>query len=133
MNTKKTALTALTIATLLVAGGLMAIQEVRADNTNPRSNFIQKLAEQFGLNQDDVQTFFNEQRQERSQKMEQRHEEHMSELVANGTITEAQKQALESKHEELQNEMNAWAETQGIDLTLIRPRMGMHHGQGIGF
>jgi hypothetical protein len=155
MTTKKTALTALTIATLFVAGGALLTGAAQADDTSPQTTMIQKLAERFNLNQDDVHAFFNEQREEHRQEMEQRHEEHLAELVANGTITEAQKQALQAKHEEMQEkkasfkdlspaerkaqmetfhaEMESWAQAQGIDLPTIRPEKGMggHHGHSM--
>jgi hypothetical protein len=65
---------------------------------------VQNLAEKFNLNEDEVKSFFDEQRQEREQQMLQHKEERLSQAVADGVITEEQKQALQEKWQEMGQE-----------------------------
>jgi hypothetical protein len=112
---------------LVSAAGLKAVR-AESDSSPP---FVQKLAERFGLNEDEVQSFFDEQRQERWQEMENLRSERLNQAVEDGAITEEQKQALIDKWQEVQTEkdqhreeMQNWFQEQGIDETTLMPYIG---------
>ena len=102
------------ILTVLVVGGvgLTAASAVQADDTSStHTEFVSRLAERFGLNATEVQTFMQEEwgtRHEiRKGEMQTRLEERLSQAVAEGSITEEQKQLLLTKHAELQQDREA--------------------------
>lgn len=132
------------------------------DESQPQTQtqtLIQRIIQRLGLNQQEVDTVVNEYRQERHSHMQARFEERLNDAVAQGALTESQKQALLEKHEEQfqemqslsweerrqersehHQEMQAWAEANGIDLSQIMP-MGQgefspgsrhHRGMGMG-
>lgn len=100
---KKLLLTAVTVTVL--GAGLFGISSVSAQTaTDPSSSIVQKIAEKFGLNKDEVQKVFDEERVTRQAKMQTRMEDRLTELVSTGKLTEAQKQLILTKHKELQTE-----------------------------
>ena len=120
----------------LVATGLLATKAVRADDAVNYPPFVERLVERFNLNESDVQTFFDEQRVEHHQAMLQNREERLNQAVSDGVITEAQKEALTNKWEEMQQErqlhreeMQKWFEEQGIDTEVLREYAGFGHGR----
>ena len=153
----------LIIALALVLLGGIGITAVKADAQGVQGNhetIIQKLVERFGLNQQEVESVFDEVREERHAQMQAKYEEKLDALVQEGKITEEQKEAIIAKHEEMRAEkqenfgfwkdlepeerrakmeehraeMQAWADEKGIDLSLIGGlggRKGMGRG-GIG-
>lgn len=138
----------LALAALLTVG-VMGTTAVQAQEANG-STFAQRIADHFGLNQDDVESFLQESRQERKALMQEKHQEHIDELVANGILTQAQADELQAIHEAwIQSkengqdlsreerqaqreahraEIEAWAAENGIDLSDIRPD---HAGPGM--
>lgn len=143
------------LPTLLLTGalavGALGISKVSAQDTGSYPPVVQKLAERFGLDVDDVESVFEEERANRHAEMLTKFEDRLSEAVENGKITEAQKQAIIDKHEEMESrmeelrnlspeerktkmdawhsELKAWAESQNIDL----PFMEFGKGFGKGF
>lgn len=136
----------LLVVTVLVAGGagLLVTRSARAENDfgKPFDSLVQKIADQFGLNQDEVQVVFDEhqaerraerekRREERQAEREQKFAEKLTEAVNNGEITEEQKQLILAKRAELENqnqaqkqnmeqkrlELEAWAEENGLENT----------------
>lgn len=111
------------------------------DAQNPMSSLVQKIADKFNLNKDDVQKVFDEQHDEMRKTMEAKHQERLDQLVKDGKITEAQKTLIQKKMKELQaqreserdsfkdltpeemkakmdqhrSEMENWAKENGID------------------
>lgn len=150
MRNKKVILTALIagVITLGIVGTSTANAYFGRSNQN---DFAQKFADKFGLNQTEVQTFFDDIHQQMHEQhqaeMQTRHEERLSELVSEGQISEEQKQLILQKQaeqqanrednlEEWQNltreerrtqmeehreEMQSWAAANGIDMSLIGP------------
>jgi hypothetical protein len=130
--------------------GTLGVRAVKADETSSYPPFVQKLVEKFNLNEDEVKTFFEEERQEHQQAMEQNREEkqqnqeeRLNQAVEDGVITEEQKEALQNKQEEMrqeqeqerkqhQEEMQAWFEEQGIDPETLAPYGGFGHHRGFG-
>lgn len=142
-------------AALALAGGIMLYsgQQASADEgSNPRDTMIQALVERFGLNQTEVETFFEEQHAARQAEREATHEANLDAAVTAGVITESQKDALVAKHAEMQveretarengekpdksereehrAEMEAWATEQGIDLEALHEFMQSQNPEG---
>ena len=138
------------VAVLITGAATYGINKVNAEtNESDLPPMIQRLVEKFNLNKDDVTKFVNEERTTRQAEMQKKFEDKLTELVKNGKLTESQKTALIAKHNEMkanrQNIRNttkeerhekmeaertayeAWAKSQGIDLSLIRPE-----GKGFG-
>ncbi len=113
--------------------------------TDPHTSIIQKLVTKFGLKEDEVKAVFNEERAERQKEMQTRLEERLTQAVTEGKITEDQKKLVLAKHEELQKEretnqemmqnatpeerrakmqerrqeLQTWAEQNGIDIQYL--------------
>jgi polyhydroxyalkanoate synthesis regulator phasin len=145
------AVTAVALASLAGLGAASA----QSSNGNDNS-IVDKLATTFGLNREEVQTVFDEQRNEMHAEREANRSEHLQSLVDDGTITADQKTALEAKQEEMhakrdalrdqdlsreemhdameqaRTEFEAWATEQGIDLDALHPNgeqgQGRHKG-----
>lgn len=156
--TKITA-TSLAVATFAILAGAASLQSVSAEELNNYPPMVQRLAERFGLNADEVQEEFDTMHQERMQEREAQHNAQLDQLVEDGVLTQEQRDELEAMHEEFQAshenmqsmtmeerhaameehraEMDAWAEENNVDLLLIRPEGrgmgpgGMHHGGGM--
>ena len=147
---KKIIIPAVSIALLgsVVTYGLTSVKA----ETNTPTEFpplVQKLISKFNLNKDEVSKIMEQDRSERQAEMQKRFEEKLTELVKTEKLTENQKTALISKHnemkankqniremtrEERQNKMQEekskyeeWSKSQGIDLSLLRPE-----GKGFG-
>jgi hypothetical protein len=100
-------------------GATIAVAQAEDNNSHP---MIQILAERFGLNENDVEEVFDEIRADHFAQKQTMLEEGLNEAVADGVITEEQKQALLDKKaemrthkEEHRQEMQAWFEEEGID------------------
>ncbi len=147
---KKAILISMLVVGVLVLGTSVA----KADETKDYPPIIQKLVEKFGLNETEVKQVFDEQRTERKAEMQAKREEKLNQAVGEGVITEEQKQALLAKKEEVRvnkgelkdlskeereaqreanrEEMQTWAEGQGIDLEALHQFMGPKKGPGKG-
>lgn len=125
---------------------------------NGYSPMAEKIANRFGLNKDEVEAVFEEERTQRQEEMRTRQEERLTKAVSDGKITEEQKQAIVTKRAELQEnrqqmtnlsdeervqrmeehrqEMETWAEENGIDMSLFmglgKGPGGRGFGQGVG-
>lgn len=135
----------LIIPTIVLGLGALtfATSKVMADdNVRP---FNTRIAEHFGLNQDEVDDFRRQMHEERQAEMGQRHQERMNSLIEDGTLTEDQANMLEARHEEMRaereanleqwrsmsreekqtqmeehrQEMQQWAEENGIDPEVL--------------
>ena len=160
------------MVTILTTVGLGTVMTKTAlaqdsDEASPMTALVQKVANRFGLNQDEVQAVFDEDRAERrafrqqdrearQEEMWQRMTERLDQAVADGNISEAQKQLILEKHQEMQAEcqarmengdeltfeqrqalreqhreqMEAWAEENEIDLEYLMGGMGMKNRGG---
>ncbi len=112
------------------------------DFNNSRDSLVTKIATKFNLNEQEVSQTFEEFRTEnrsnRQEKKQEMFESRLNSKVEDGTITEDQEYAILQKHEELMGEMDemydlspeerqekmadvheemqAWAEENGIDM-----------------
>ncbi|MDO8507369.1 MAG: hypothetical protein Q7S53_02270 [bacterium] len=155
MKTKTLAVTAVALGTFALAG-IYGVGVIKAETAeNGRDTIVQKIADKFKLNKDEVKAVFDENRAERQGKMEERFEANLNKAVESGKITEAQKSAILTKHKEIQakrdglkdlpqeerhdamqkihEEMENWAKDNGIDMSQIAgPRGEGHHGGNFG-
>lgn len=152
MKTKTLAVTAVALGTFALAG-IYGTGVIKAENANDgRDTIIQKIADKFKLNKDEVQSVFDENRAERQGKMVERFETNLNKAVESGKITEAQKSAILAKHKEIQvkrdelkdlpqeerhnamqkihEEMQKWAKDNGIDISQIAGPRGEGHRKG---
>ena len=89
----------------LLGIGILGVNAAKADDAGGYPPIIEKLVERFGLNEDEVKTFFDEERQERHQMMLQNKEERLDQAVADGVITDEQRQALAVQEHRIQQEV----------------------------
>lgn len=76
-----------------------------ATNQNGSDRLVDKLATRFNLNKDEVNQVFEEEQAERQAEMQQTIEERLTQAVAEGKLTEEQKQKVLAKQAELRAEM----------------------------
>jgi len=153
MNKKN--VVAATVGSLAFAA-ILGAGAIYAQGGNLQTNDLpQLIAQKFNLNQDEVQTVFDQyreqRREQRQQENQQRMEENLNQAVADGKITESQKQLILQKHQEMQaeresetfdpgqgrenarkhhDEMEQWAKDNGIDLeSVIGDRPMMRDGE----
>lgn len=146
------------MALAVLAGGLLTVTNASADDSvNPHEAIIQKIADKFGLNKDEVQKVFDEERTVRQAEMQVKLEERLAQAVAEGKITDAQKTLILNKHKELQEErsnrqnwqnltreqrktqmeskkaeLETWANQNGIDMEYFHSKIGMKGHGGFG-
>jgi len=140
--------TLLTIMAVTILGGSLIAPKaaLAADNTwaDHINTMIEKLSSKFNLNKDEVKNTFEEMRtqrqQERQKEMQAQFETRLNQAVKDGKITEDQKAKIMAKHQELQkergskhDEMEAWAEKNGIDLEWMMGFGGPRGMMGRGF
>lgn len=130
------------------SAGLVATQAVNAattDNSKEQTSIVDKIASKFGLNKDDVQKVFDEDRTAHEAERQAKQSERLQKLVDAGTITADQKTKIEAKIAELQSkresehdsfkdltdderkakmdaakaELDQWAKDNGIDLSKL--------------
>ncbi len=139
---------ALSLGALAVVSGLTyTAQQVQAFGfgNGDHQNMAATLAEKLGKSEADVQAAFEAVREDKRQEAETVFENRLDEAVQNGELTEEQKQLVLSKHQELRaqfqveqqqrqqhrQELQAWAEENGIDMSFLG-NMGMGFGRGEG-
>lgn len=140
----------------LATGAVANAESGATESGGPMSGLVDKLVSTFNLDKDKVQEVFDEQRTEMEQQREQGRAEKLQALVDDGTITSAQKTAIETKIKEMKEsreqnkdsfkdmteeerksamdekriEMESWAEEQGIDLNELKGIFGGPGGHG---
>lgn len=144
---KKVLITGLTSAVII--GSLWTATRVAAqesiDSSRPMDTLALKIANKFGLNQSEVEAVLGEARQEHQQLRQAQMSQRLEQLVTEGKITQAQKELIEAKHQEMQaarlnqqeawksmtrqerqaqmeqkrSELKAWAEENGIDTSYL--------------
>lgn len=127
--TKKSAIISAVLIGFLAVGALGNMPASAQDLADyPR--IVQKIADRFGLDEDEVHKVFVEFREE--QKIEARNQfySRLNDLVSSGKLTNEQKQAIVKKFDEMKGtgqDLKDWAAENNIDLRLL-PKM--HFGQG---
>lgn len=138
MKKSKLLLPALVITTAgLVTFGVVTAH-ARWFDSDPTS-LAQSLAQKLGIGEDKVTTALDSIDSDRQAQWQTQWEQELSQLVSDGKITEAQKQAIIQKKKELldaqlkaRTELAAWARENGIDLRyLMGGPFGHHPGRGM--
>lgn len=142
---------ALVLAIVTLAAYRTATVYAQGSN-NKYPPVLEKLVERFDLNEEEVRVVFDQVREEHQQEMQEQFTQRLDQAVADGKITVAQKELILAKHEELKGgkenwedwhslspeerkemgqkrheELEAWAESNGIDLSLF---FGLGKGEG---
>lgn len=95
----------------LAAIGIVSFGAVQAlahnATTSDGKTIVQKLAEKFNLQQDEVQQVFDDHKTQVKTDMQTKISDRLSEAVTQGKITEEQKQKIVDKQKELQSQMEA--------------------------
>ncbi|PIR98169.1 MAG: hypothetical protein COT89_00440 [Candidatus Colwellbacteria bacterium CG10_big_fil_rev_8_21_14_0_10_42_22] len=152
MKNKFTAITLSALAVGLIIGGAGIVSADTGDDSRP---WFGRFAEKFNLDQAEVQSFMQEIHEERMAEMQDRFGDRLDTAVENGNLTEAQKNLILEKHEEMRAErqanqenwqglspeerreqaqehraeMQQWAKDNGIDLPFFA---GPEGGRGFG-
>lgn len=109
-NTHKTL--GIVAVSVLVFGavGMVGLTQVSAQSeSDTYPPIIQNLAEKFGLKETEVHEVFEANR-------EQRHDDRMSALIEDGTLTQEQADLLDAKHEELREKrQELWGQSQTME------------------
>lgn len=131
----------------IISSGTVYAAETTDAKTTMFSRLVEKIAAAFNLDKSKVEVVVEEVQKEhqaeRQAEMKQKQAEHLSTLVSEGKITEAQKQAIIAKTEEMRNSFNpetmknmtqeerksamekqrsnleSWAQSQGIDTQYL--------------
>ena len=127
---------------VLTMVGVVGAKTIKADENNTYPPIVQRLAEKFNLNQDEVKNVFDEERQFRQQDRLNSLEDGLNKAVSDGVITSEQKQAFLDMHNNMQQErgqnreeMQTWLSENGIDhdkLSSYVGFMGGDFGRGFG-
>lgn len=145
-------------ALVLAISGLAVFSTGKVMAESSKDNYpsiIRKLVQKFGLKESDVKAIFDEAKSERQTQMQTKFEERLNQAVADGKLTEAQKQAILAKHKELaekrgtkpenwqnmtpeqrrqymetqKQELEAWAKQNNIDLQYFFGGVGKGFGR----
>ena len=142
-----------TVGAGILGTGAMVSAASNTTSHDPMSSLVNKLSSTFHLDKTKVQEVFDQQRSDMGAKHEQRVVSRLDSLVSAGTITSAQKSAIQTKLGELKNEresnkdtmknlseterksamdskraeLEMWASEQGIDLSKLD---GVFRGPG---
>lgn len=126
-----------------------------AANTSARTDLVDKIAQRFSLNRDDVQKVFDENRATHEAEMQQNMQDRLTQAVKDGKITEDQKAKILAKADEMKtfmdtlkdktaeerktamenkrNELEQWAKDNNIPIQYVRFLHGPRgHGMGRG-
>jgi hypothetical protein len=138
----------------LATAGIANAESSTSSSTDPMSSLVEKIASTFNIDKAKVQSLFDENKTAREAEREKQQTERLQKLVDDGTITAAQKTAIEAKLAELKKERDAdkdtmkdlsdaerkakmdekraelesWAKEQGLDLTKLKGILGGGRG-----
>ena len=136
------------VALTLFTFSTLVTNKVDAEEESSTHPLVQKLVDRFSLNEEEVKTVFEESRQEHQAQRQASYEANLDQAVEAGILTQDQKNALLEKKSELradrgqfkdlsseekqeerelrQDQMQSWAESNGIDLEALHEFLGEH-------
>ena len=112
---KRVALVAVGVAAGLSLAAAGYASAATATTTSDLPPMVEGLAEKFNLNKTEVAAYLETERETRQAEREAEFTKSLETLVSEGKLTEAQKTAILSKHEELQTKREALRDTTGSD------------------
>lgn len=142
--------------TLVGVGSYATTQAYAQSSTMP--NLVQMIAQKFNLNQNDVQAVFDQAKQQQMANRQTKIDNRLTQAVKDGVITDAQKQLIVNKLQEIQTQrqntkdqfknmtpqqrrdamqrqiqdLQQWAKDNNIDLTKLKGIFGFGMGMGKG-
>lgn len=97
---------------------------------NSQDTMVNRMAERFGLNKDEVQKVFDEQRSVRQGEMISRFEDRLTQAVSDGKITEAQKKLILEKKDQMLKDMEQWRnDNPKATADQVRDKMQQHRDE----
>lgn len=161
MNLPKQLIAAGAVAAISATGiGGVAAVSAQTDtaSSDPTSSLVTKIAQKFNLKTEDVASVFNEDRQAKETERTAQAEKELTQAVADGKLTAAQKDAILAKRKELQaqrdsdrqamdsktdserkaameakkTELDNWVKQNNIPTDYVRYLMGGGKGHGHG-
>lgn len=119
----------------------VTIAHAQTNSNNGFSKLVQAIAQKFNLDPNQVQDVFNQYHRQNMQNRQAFFQNRLDDLVTQGKITQSQKQAILDEVAKLKiesaisrqnrlSEIQSWAQSQGIDLSLI-PMLGRGRGMGM--
>lgn len=111
------------LALAIIAAGLMTTNMVSAQDANGSNSLVAAIASKFNLNQADVQSVFDEQRSKHQAERKAEIETKLTQAVADGKITEAQKQAIITHFTEMKEDRPSKEEFQNLTEEQIKAKM----------
>ncbi len=93
------------VAVIGIGAGIVRLATVSADELSTYPPIVQKIADKFNLNVDEVKVVFDQDREDHQAEMEVKMTDRLTDAVTDGKITEAQKDLIIAKHEEIQAKM----------------------------
>jgi len=136
---KKVLVPALILGAAVAVGALSYVGATSAAGNGFRGNDEMKsqLAEKLGVEESQVESAIGEMREEKRTLRRAEQEEKLSEAVADGVITEEQKQAIidhrnetQTDREQRRSENQQWMEDGGIDHDALKEYTGGGEGMG---
>ena len=145
------------MASVAIVSAIAGASFIGANTASAHSgdgSLVSRIAERFGVSETEVQEVVDELKEERQAEREAARAEHLDALVADGTLTAEQraelevfddkrqaqreelkaqdltKQEVREAMEALRDEVEAWAESEGVDLDSIRPERDGEHRRG---
>ena len=141
-----------TLAVVVGGTAFLGVRSVHAQSNNGIQSLVQEIAQKFNLDQSQVQSVFDNHHSKRQDMMKQKMEDRLTQAVKDGKLTEAQKQAILTKIQEVKNnlmsadfknktpqekkqamewqrqDLENWAKSQGIDSSYLMKRsIWFHH------
>ena len=145
------------LALAIIGTALASSNFVSAQDTTGPDSLITAIAQKFNLNETDVKSVFEEQRSKHQAERKAAVEQKLTQAVADGKITETQKQAIlakvmenqsgkpnfgefknltpderRAKMDEKRTEMENWAKENGLTLETLHSIIGGPKGFGRG-
>ena len=111
------------MALAIIATALGTSSMVSAQDTTGANSIVAAIAAKFNLNQADVQAVFDEEHDKREAEMKAQIETKLTQAVADGKITEAQKQAIVTHFEQMKANRPDKADFQNLTDEQIKARM----------
>lgn len=129
----------ITVLALTATGLVVGTAAGSVSAQGSTTNWIQTLAQKLGVSEDKVQSALTDMRSQKRAVMQSRLEERLTQAVADGKITEAQKQAILTRHKDMQTkreaeraEWQSWLTANGLDKVDLGFGFGGHLKMGRG-
>lgn len=151
---QKRKLLILTATTLAIVASSLTISNAYAQSMGNPQEFAKDLAQKLGIEESKVQQALNEIQKTHQAEIQAREDQRLTQLVKDGKITEAQKQLIlnkrselkrihesedlqnlsheerKAKFQEMHQELESWAEENGIDIKYLMKGFGVRKMMG---